>query len=697
MKALRWVGLGVAAVLVLLAAAVAILYALFDGDKVKAELSRAMLQDKQRTLVIAGKPQLSVWPDVGIALDGVSLTERNSTAQFMKLDSARVSVALMPLLSKRVEVRALELNGLQATVVKKKDGTLSISDLLGDTQHDHAYDPAKPDANTPRSPLQVDVASIRMSNAQFTWRDEKAGTSTAVSNLSLSTGRVQADTGQKTAQVQSLLLSVKGESNKEAFDLALDVPRLVVAADKSSGEAVKLRASLNGVGRKADVLLTLSGVEGNAQGFKVGSLNLGLDALSGEATVKGQLSSPVAVNMTAQTVSLPTLTGSLDIAHPAMPMKQLRLPLSGSLSANLAQQTANLALNTQVDASKVQSKVNVTQFSPLALAFDLGVDQLNIDTYLPPKPAAAGGASGGASGGAASAAASEPLDLSALKGPRVGGVLRVGALQVSGLKLSQLNATLKLSGGRLDVAPLSMNLYEGTANGALSVNAAGNAVSLKQTLAGVRINPLMQDLLHKDLLEGRGNVVLDVQTQGPHVLAMKKALSGSAALSLKDGAVKGINLAQSLRDLKSKLGQADSTQQAKAGEKTDFSELSASFKIASGVAHNEDLAMKSPFIRLSGAGDIDVGLGQMNYLAKATVVGSAEGQGGKDVSQLKGLTVPVRVSGPFEQLSYKLEFGSMVSDLAKAKVEEKKEEIKTQIKNQVEDKAKDLLKGILGR
>lgn len=693
MKALRWVGIGVAALLVLLAAAVAILYAMFDGDKVKAELSRAMLQDKQRTLVISGKPQLSVWPDVGIALEGVSLSERNSTAQFMKLDSARVSVALMPLLSKRVEVRALEINGLQATVVKKKDGTLSIADLLGDTPHDSASDPAKPDANTSSSPLQVDVASIRINNAQFTWRDEKAGTSTAVSNLSLSTGRVQADTGQKTAQVQALLLSVKGESNKEAFDLALDVPRLVVAAVKSSGEAVKLRASLNGAGRKADVLLTLSGVEGNAQGFKVGSLNLGLDAQSGEATVKGQLSSPVAVEMAAQTVSLPTLTGSLDIAHPAMPMKQLRLPLSGSLSANLAQQTANLALNTQVDASKVQSKVNVTQFSPLALAFDLGIDQLNIDKYLPPKPAPAGGASGGA----ASTAASEPLDLRALNGPRVSGVLRVGALQVSGLKLSQLNATIKLSGGRLDVAPLSMNLYEGTANGALSVNAAGNAVSLKQTLAGVRINPLMQDLLHKDLLEGRGNVVLDVQTQGPHVLAMKKALSGSAALSLKDGAVKGINLAQSLRDLKSKLGQADSTQHAKAGEKTDFSELSASFKIASGVAHNEDLAMKSPFIRLSGAGDIDVGLGQMNYLAKATVVGSAEGQGGQDLSQLKGLTVPVRVSGPFEQLSYKLEFGSMVSDLAKAKVDEKKEEIKTQIKNQVEDKAKDLLKGILGR
>ena len=53
----------------------------------------------------------------------------------------------------------------------------------------------------------------------------------------------------------------------------------------------------------------------------------------------------------------------------------------------------------------------------------------------------------------------------------------------------------------------------------------------------------------------------------------------------------------------------------------------------------------------------------------------------------------MRLSGPFDSLAYKIEFSSMVSDLAKARVEEKKQEIKTQ----VEEKAKDLLKGLLGR
>lgn len=65
--------------------------------------------------------------------------------------------------------------------------------------------------------------------------------------------------------------------------------------------------------------------------------------------------------------------------------------------------------------------------------------------------------------------------------------------------------------------------------------------------------------------------------------------------------------------------------------------------------------MKSPYIRLGGAGDLDIGAGQMNYVAKASVVGSAEGQGGQGLDQMKGLTLPVRVSGPFEHRCTALE------------------------------------------
>lgn len=652
MKALRIVGWVVLAVMGLLAVAVGALFALFDGDKIKAEISRTVLEQKQRTLVIAGKPQLSVWPDVGIQLDGVTLSERGSSTEFAALKSARVSVAVMPLLSKQVQVRALDVTGLKATLIKRKDGSLNIADLLGDK----SPQPAPADAPTqPAEPLKIDVAAICVADAQLTWRDEQVGSTTNINNLSLSTGHVQADTGAKTANIEKLSLAIKGQAGADGFSLALDAPKLALSPARSSGEAVTVSAGVQGSGRSALLKLVLSGVEGNADAIRISKL-----------------------------------TGSLDLTHPDMPTKQLSLPLNGNLQVNLAQQSAALALTTKFDESNIATKLNVAKFAPLSLGFDLDIDQLNVDKYLPPKPA-------GEAPAKEAAGKEAPINLAALKGPTVQGNIRIGSLQVAKLKLAQINAKLALAGGKLDVAPMSMKLYDGSTSGSVSVSANGNQIALRQNLQGVSINPLMKDLLNKDMLEGRGNITLDVNTRGETVSAFKKALSGNAALALKDGAIKGINLAQSLRDVKAKLGQADSTQAANASQKTDFSELTASFKIANGVARNDDLSMKSPFIRLGGAGDIDVGAGQMNYLAKATVVASGEGQGGKDANQLKGLTVPVRLSGPFEALSYKIEFGAMLEDATKAKVEEKKQEIKTKVEDAVKDKAKDLFKGLLGK
>jgi AsmA protein len=97
--------------------------------------------------------------------------------------------------------------------------------------------------------------------------------------------------------------------------------------------------------------------------------------------------------------------------------------------------------------------------------------------------------------------------------------------------------------------------------------------------------------------------------------------------------------------------------------------------------------MKSPFIRLGGAGDIDIGADRMDYLAKASVVNTAGGQGGRELEHLKGLTVPVRVSGPFDKLAYGIDFGGLAAEAAKARVEE-------EVKSKVGEKAGGVLKGL---
>ncbi|MBK8909216.1 MAG: AsmA family protein [Rhodospirillales bacterium] len=142
---------------------------------------------------------------------------------------------------------------------------------------------------------------------------------------------------------------------------------------------------------------------------------------------------------------------------------------------------------------------------------DLDIDRLNRRKHLPPETAAAG-----------EKKAETPRDFSALKGLNASGVVKIGQLQVSNVKAANVRLEIKAADGKLDVAPHSASLYNGSLTGALSVNANNNRVALQQNLANVSINPLMKDALDKDVLEGRGNVALDVASGGTTVAAMKR-------------------------------------------------------------------------------------------------------------------------------------------------------------------------------
>ena len=60
---------------------------------------------------------------------------------------------------------------------------------------------------------------------------------------------------------------------------------------------------------------------------------------------------------------------------------------------------------------------------------------------------------------------------------------------------------------------------------------------------------------------------------------------------------------------------------------------------------------------------------------------------------MKGVTIPVKLSGPFTSPDWKIDFSGIVADVAKQKVEEHKEKLKEKVTEQLKDK----LKGLFGR
>ena len=462
--------------------------------------------------------------------------------------------------------------------------------------------------------------------------------------------------------------------SKDGLDARFSIPRLALAPERAESKAIDGVIKLSRPGETVDAKLALSALEAKGKQVNFSRFDLDLKAKTGELSVQGKMASPVALNLEASQIQLPGLAGDLTVSGPTIPNKSLKVALKGGARADWARRSASADLAARLDDSNIQAKVAVANWAAPAVTFDVNADRLNVDRYLPPKPgapapssASAGAAPAGAPAlAAATAAADKPIDLSALRTLNATGSVKIGALQVSNIKAESVAVALKAAGGRLDANPMSAMLYQGTLNGAAAVNANNNSFALKQTFANVSVGPLLRDAANQDLLEGRGNVTLDVTTTGSTVAAVKKALAGSAIVALKDGSIKGVDIAETIRQARALLGSKRALEQAAAGgRKTDFTELTASFAIKNGVARNDDLKAASPLLRLAGAGDIDIGEGWLDYLVKATVVATSTGQGGKDLSQVAGITVPVKLTGPFDNVRYTVDVAALAAEAAK--------------------------------
>lgn len=732
-KYLKYGLFGVAGLIALFAIVLAVIALTVDPNAFKPQIVQLVQEKKQRTLSIEGDIKLKLFPKLGVDLGKTRLSEHKGPREFASLDSVKLFVAWLPLLKNELVVDKVSVAGVRANLIRYADGSTNIDDLLSKEES---------------SQIKFDIEGVKIKRGALSFDDRMAKRKYGITDFEMESGRLKDNTHTKieldfnvvsdspkvvahvklksgalfaleerryalddlafkvtgeAVGIQNLVFSAEGDIdaqlNRQAFslkdvkanlagkrgadklDISLSAPKLVLTESKAEGSKLTVGAKITQVNGQINATLTLPDLTGSAKQFNVSQMSLDIDGKQDNNAIKGKLTSPLAGSLDSQIFSLAKLVANLEVTNPKLTKGGMKLMLSGDARADLTKQQVSSNLSTKLDDSTIQAKLGIGRFDPLLINFDITIDQLDVDRYLPPKTAGK------------QTEPESPIDLSGLKTLNANGSIKIGQLKVANLKSSNVRLDVKAGGGRVEMNPISANLYQGSMKGALSATTtASPKIAVQQNLSNINVGPLLKDLADKDLLDGRGNVTLNVTTQGATSSAMKKALDGSAAVNLQDGAIKGINIASSLRTAKAKLGmQSDSpTQSASATEKTDFSELKASFVIRNGVAHNDDLAAKSPLLRLAGSGDINIGEGSMDYISKATVVGSLEGQGGKELSQLKGVTVPVRISGPFDALKYKLDVGALASESAKAALAEKKTEVKEKAKEK-------LLKGLFGR
>ena len=535
-------------------------------------------------------------------------------------------------------------------------------------------------------PKALALGGLTLRDAVIRWLDGAEGVSYEVSDLSLETGSfapgkpMSVTLGAQLAGGQPAIradLSMKGEvvadlaANRHRVDgleLRLDGTGQAVPGGKA---AVALAAS--------QIAIDLASGEGRIDGLQLSGYGLtaqvdaSLSGLPAEARAQGHLSvAPFSPKALAQALGI-----VLPPTRDAAVLQQASLETdfdAGVGSASIG------GLRIALDDTQLEGNASVADFTGPAVTFELSADAIDVDRYLPPE--GVGDAAGEAQAGNAAGASDGPLLPIA---PKVDGRFRLGRMIVSKLTLTDIELAMALAGGRLSLKPQAA-LYQGRYQGNIGVDGRKPvpALTLDERLSGVQIGPLTQDLTGEaPRITGSAHIGAKLAGRGAGGDALKRSLAGNVDLRFADGALKGVNIAAFMRKAEAALtGKPAPAEEGP--NQTDFTELTGTVQLADGVARNQDLAMRSPLLRVRGEGSANLVSETVDYLVRASVVGTLTGQGGKPLEKVRGVTVPIRVKGSFSDPGFALDTQSLLSDNVKAKVEEKKEEIK----KKAEDKLK---------
>lgn len=721
MKAIKWVLIGLLGLVILAFIVVGILLLAIDRGEYKQEIIEQVETHTGRALTIGGNLDISLFPWIGISISELSIANAQGFGDdpFVQAKAANVKIELLPLLRRELRVDTIQLVGVALDLQRNSQGTNNWDDLTksGGNSTGNTSSSTPSAENSPLAALAI--GGVEISDSKVRWRDQQQGTDAMLQQFNLSIGQVKLH--------ESFPLSLSFTFNEVSSALSAEMRvtsdvTIDIQQQKYQLAALAFNAEVRGASLpESGVLTTLSA-------------NVLADLVQQTVVVSGLDSSLAGIPVTGEVLverlnTSPGVSGKLNVSKVdiASLMQQFAIEIPETASSDVLKSAdAQLAfaadpkalsvdiLAAHIDTTSLQGKLNVALGKIPDIRFSLSIDSINLDHYLPP-PAATPVATNEASAAKDTADLPIGLPLAVLKAQNLTGKVSVDQLTAANIRMSEVQVPLSVRDGVATLNDLSAKLYQGTVDVNARIDASGSqtrppSMSAKANLFGVQIGPLLDDLQGDGVLSGAGDVRLDLSTRGETPRALKAALNGDVAMNLRDGAIDGINIAQSLRNAKARLtGQTVADDDAPLS--TDFSQLSVSGKIKKGVLHSDDLDMRSPLLRVSGKGGVDLNREYVDYKVRVLVTDDKTGQGGKSYAELAGLKLSVPIRGYFDDLgsdfsgavlaaikqNAKDEINEKLDKIkaeqeqaVKAKIEEKKEEVKEKAKDKLKNKLKSL-------
>ncbi|MBD1584412.1 AsmA family protein [Pseudoalteromonas sp. S16_S37] len=619
---------------------------LIPTERIISELSEQVELNTGRKLQVLGHSELSVLPSLKIELNDVHFANMSSGSRdnMVSMQALEVHIPWLSILGGQAKLEKFVIRQPDILLETDQQGVPNWQIFPTAKSNDKQSTSSEGSTSLPEN-FDVKLGEVAIYGGTFTYKDGQTKVQHQLSDIEV------------TVQLPSLreTLAIAGSITyqQQVFELSTT---LATPAKLIGGDTFSVTQALN------SALVNMNFTGKVAQGGQdiQGELTLKGDSVKAIAQWQGvdlkakdnafnQFEVSGAMHMSGQTFTLKTLTAKLD-----------ELTIKGQSTLELGKR-----LNVQANV-------------------DLGM--LDLNPYLP-EPVKQAEAPKEQKEAQPIVWDDTPIDLSALNSLDANVVVRSTGLKAREIRLGENQLSFKLNQGVAHIGLDKFNAYEGSGKGAVKVDASRTPYKINTQFALDSINaePLLTDAVGFDKVLGKGSVNWDLTTQGQSQKSFVSALGGKLAFNLKDGGVKGANIAEMTRKAKEMLkGDFSSLKEGlnadyNPEQKTDFSSLTGSLVFTNGVGRNTDLYLASPLIRITGEGDVDLPQTNVNYRLVTGIVDTIEGQASTDDST--GFKVPLRIKGPFHKVDVNIDVSGAAKDKAKDKVK---------------DKLKDKLKGLFG-
>jgi AsmA protein len=714
------------------------LFTIFDPNDYKAEILALVEEQTELKLDIQGDLQLSVFPWLGVSVEKITVdTPQGALAS---AGYARVFAKVAPLLKGELEVDGVALRDLKLNLVKDAKGRANWQISTPSKQPKNKPGSGTEAVNLPLAAFAFGY--LKVENAEISYRDLTSNASHQLQNLNFQVSNVSATSsfpvsasfGYRNPQLKSpvqahftskINLNLPKEQvslNDTVLDLDnariqadIDIDQLlsnpvvegivkvleVVPADWA---ALLGQDSLNNIQARFDLQSELR-LDTGAGELTLNKLALSAPELQLNGDIKAQgLNSDMTYSgqLKLGKADLKTLLPKLAIDLPDSADKQVLKSLTGEVAFQGSEKQFDIPkIALQLDDSTLSGSLKINDFDTLANRFDLTIDRLNLDRYL---PADTGSESPSSKSSQPTSADALLLPLALLHEINTNGRLRIGQLEASGQQISNLDASVTANNGFINLKSLTGNLYEGSIKANATIDARSNTpqISVTQTLSGIQAAPLLSALADVDYLLGKLNLNLNLSARGNSIDQIKRSLTGTADFALLDGLLKNTNIEQLVCRSVARIRDRSYIASDESPD-TPFQRFDGRMNIVNGVMQSEGLQLVLKTLKVTGGGLVNLPEETLDYRIRATITGDLENESCEVHERYRNVAWPLRCQGALTDDPSQMcgldqrELQNIAAQLAEQEIKRKaSEKIEEKLQKQLGDDAAQQLKNLLG-